>query len=99
MTHPPRPPKPPAPPPTEPLPPAALEITRTGLGMPLGKALTVQFEISIDGTPRSYRDRKAVAIEAAEYLKWKHPHSEVVVKDLRSGEAMVVAYKPDSGPR
>jgi hypothetical protein len=34
--------------------------------------------------PRSYRDRKAVAIEAAEYLKWKHPHSEVVVTDLRS---------------
>jgi hypothetical protein len=85
---PPRPPKPPAPPPTEPLPPAAL-----------GKALGAQFEISIDGKPRSYRDRKAVAIEAAEYLKWKHPHSEVVVKDLRSGEGMVVAYKPDTGPR
>ena len=67
--------------------------------MPLGKALTVQFEILIDGTPRSYRDRKAVAIEAAEYLKWKHPHSEVVGKDLRSGQGMVVAYKPDSGPR
>ena len=32
-----------------------------------------QFEISIDGKPRSYRDRKAVAIEAAEHLKWKHP--------------------------
>jgi hypothetical protein len=79
---PPRPPKPSAPPPTEPLPPAAL-----------GRALTVQFEISIDGTPRSYRDRKAVAIEAAEYLKWKHPHSEVVVRDLRSGEAMVVALR------
>jgi hypothetical protein len=39
---------------------------------PLGKALGAQFEISVDGKPRSYRDRKAVAIEAAEYLKWKH---------------------------
>jgi hypothetical protein len=39
-----------------------------------------QFEISIDGKPRSYRDRKAVAIEAAEHLKCKHPNSEVVVK-------------------
>ena len=67
--------------------------------MPLGKALTVPFEISIDGTLRSYRDRKAIAIEAAEYLKWKHPHSEVVVKGLRSGEGMMVAYKFDSGPR
>jgi hypothetical protein len=24
-----------------------------------------QFEVSIDGMPRSYRDRKAIAIEAA----------------------------------
>jgi hypothetical protein len=44
--------------------------------MPLGEALGAQFEISVDGKPRSYRDRKAVAIEAAEYLKWKHPHSD-----------------------
>jgi hypothetical protein len=60
----------------------------------LGKAPGAQFEISVDGKPRSYRDRKAVAIEAAEYLKWKHPHSEVVVKDLASGKATVVVYKP-----
>jgi hypothetical protein len=35
------------------------------------KAPGTQFEISIsiDGKPRSYRDRKAVAIEAAEHLK------------------------------
>jgi hypothetical protein len=32
---------------------------------------------------RNYRDRKSVAIVAAEYLKWKYPHSVVVVKDLR----------------
>jgi hypothetical protein len=31
---------------------------------PLAKALAAQFEISIDGKPRSYRDRKVVAIEA-----------------------------------
>jgi hypothetical protein len=43
--------------------------------MNLPKAPGVQFEISVDGKPRSYRDRKAVAIEAAEYLKWKYPHS------------------------
>jgi hypothetical protein len=29
-----------------------------------GKASGAQFEISIDGKPRSYRDRKAIAIEA-----------------------------------
>ena len=38
-----------------------------------GKAPGAQFEISIDGKPRSYRDRKAVAIEAAQHLKRKHP--------------------------
>src|SRR5262245_12058241 len=34
--------------------------------MMLGKAPGAQFEISVDGKPRSYRDRKAVVIEAAE---------------------------------
>jgi hypothetical protein len=54
-----------------------------------------QFEISIDGTPRSYRDQKPIAIEAAEHLKRKHPHSAIVVKDLQSGEVTAVSYKPD----
>jgi hypothetical protein len=54
-----------------------------------------QFEISIDGTPRTYRDRKAFAIEAAERLKRKHPNSDIVVRDLQSGEAITVKYKPD----
>jgi hypothetical protein len=31
-------------------------------------------KISIDGTARSYRDQKPIAIEAAEHLKRKHPH-------------------------
>jgi hypothetical protein len=39
----------------------------------------------------------AVAIEAAEHLKRKHPNADVMVKDLRSGEATAVAYKPDLG--
>jgi hypothetical protein len=39
---------------------------------PLAKAPGAQFEISIDGTPRTYRDRKAFAIEAAARLKRKH---------------------------
>ena len=28
-----------------------------------------QFEILVDGTPRSYRDRKDIAIASAEFLK------------------------------
>jgi hypothetical protein len=67
--------------------------------MTIGKAPGAQFEISVDGKPRSYRDRKAVAIEAAEHLKRKHPNSEVVMKDLASGKATAVAYKPEAAPR
>jgi hypothetical protein len=66
---------------------------------PLTKAPSAQFEISIEGKPRSYRDRKAVAIEAAEYLKGKFPNSAVTVRDLASGKETAVAYKPDTGLR
>jgi hypothetical protein len=66
---------------------------------PLTKAPGSQFEISIDGKPRSYRDLKTVAIEAAEYLKGKFPNSEVTVRDLASGNETAVAYKPDTGLR
>jgi len=59
---------------------------------PLAKALA-QFEISIDGTP------PRIATEAAERLKRKHPNSTIVVRDLQSGEATTVKYKPDLGPR
>ena len=53
-----------------------------------------QFEIRIDGTPRSYRDRKDYAMEAARFLKSKHPHSMVEVKDLQSGDVIAVALRP-----
>jgi hypothetical protein len=67
--------------------------------MALGKAPGAQFEISVDGKPRSYRARKAVAIEAAERLKRKHPNSDVLVKDLASGKVTPVAYKTEAAPR
>jgi hypothetical protein len=66
--------------------------------MSITKAPGAQFEISIDGTPRTHRDRKQLAIEAAEYLKRKHPNNAVMVKDLQSGETTAVEYKPDLGP-
>jgi len=58
------------------------------------KLTGARFEISIDGTPRTHRDRKPLAIEAAGHLKRKHPHSTIVVKDLESGEVDAVEYKP-----
>ena len=59
------------------------------------KAPAAQYKISIDGKPRSYRDRKAVAIEAAEHLKRKFPNCDVAVRDLTSGVAVAVAYKSE----
>jgi hypothetical protein len=53
-----------------------------------------QFEISVDGKPRSYRDTKEVAIEAADYLKQRQPHSEVTVKDLKTGDVTTALWKP-----
>jgi hypothetical protein len=58
-----------------------------------------QFEISIDGTPRTYRDDKAMAIEAAELLKRKHPHSAVTVENVQTGEKTAVEYKPEGSSR
>jgi hypothetical protein len=42
-----------------------------------------QFEIRIDGTPRTYRDRKDFAMDAASFLKSRNPHSVVEIKALR----------------
>jgi hypothetical protein len=53
-----------------------------------------QFEIRIDGTPRSYRDRKDYAMEAARLIKSKNPHSMVEVEDLRSWDVTAVALRP-----
>jgi hypothetical protein len=52
-----------------------------------------QFEISTDGVPRSYRDRKDRALEAALFLKSRSPSSAVAVKHLQTGEVTAVAFK------
>jgi hypothetical protein len=53
-----------------------------------------QYKIRIDGTPRSYRDRKDYAMEAARLIKSRNPHSLIEVKDLKSGNVMAVANRP-----
>jgi hypothetical protein len=52
-----------------------------------------QFEILVDGTPRSYRDTKLTAMGAAHFLRLRAPDSQVVVKDLQTGELTVVAAR------
>jgi hypothetical protein len=62
-----------------------------------------RYQIAVDGQPRSNRDDKAIAIETAEYLKYKHPHVEVIVYDLAwpgaLGRVEMLYYPsmPDSG--
>ena len=60
---------------------------------------SAEFEIAVDGKPRSYRDRRQVAIEAAEHLKRRYPQSDVTVKDLINGQVVAVEHKPDLGPQ
>jgi hypothetical protein len=53
-----------------------------------------QFEISIDGVPRTHRDRQDIALQTARLLKSQNPNSVVKMKDLRTGEETIVAFKP-----
>jgi hypothetical protein len=62
--------------------------------MKIGNPPGAQFEILVDGKPRSHRDIKAVAIETAEFLRRKNPNSDIAAKDLRIGEVTPVAFRP-----
>ena len=57
-----------------------------------------RYQITVDGQPRSNRDDKAIAIEAAEYLKYKHPHSEVAVHDRETGDTITIKALPCGRP-
>ena len=52
-----------------------------------------QFEISIDGVPRTYRDQKDLGLLAAQILKSRNSNSVVRLKDLKTGEETVVTFK------
>ena len=58
---------------------------------------TGAYEISIVGVPRSYRDRKELALQGAQFLKARNPNSVVKLKDLQTGEESVVALKASGG--
>ena len=50
---------------------------------------SAQFELSVDGVPRSYRDRKDLALQSAQILKSRNPNS-VRLKDLQTGEETAI---------
>jgi predicted Rdx family selenoprotein len=53
-----------------------------------------QFEISIDGVARTYRDKKDIALQSAQLLKSRNPNRLVKKKDLWTGEETMLAFKP-----
>jgi hypothetical protein len=53
-----------------------------------------RYQITVDGQPRSNRDSKAIAVEAAEYLKHKNPHSAVTVYDRVTGDTATIEMLP-----
>ena len=57
-----------------------------------------QFEISVDGKPRSLRDLRETAFEAAQYLKSLNPHVEVAVLDLQTNFSTPVIWKSEASP-
>jgi hypothetical protein len=42
--------------------------------------------------PRSYRDRREIAVQAASRLMAKYPHSVVALEDLQSGKGVAVKF-------
>ena len=67
---------------------------------------SAQFELSVDGVPRSYRDRKDLALQGAQILKARNPNSVVRLKDLKTGRdrhriqvGAVVTIWPSSSAR
>jgi hypothetical protein len=51
-----------------------------------------RYEIAIDGTPRSYRDREDLAREAALLLKTKQPNAEITLRDRQTGAVTVIRH-------
>ena len=56
-------------------------------------ATGAQFEIMVDGKPRSYRDSKAIAVEAGKYLKERHPTQDVKVRDIRNDSVTAIGWE------
>ncbi len=46
------------------------------------------FEIKLDGVPRTYRDVRDTAIEAARFLHQRNPGARIVITDLRDGSVI-----------
>jgi hypothetical protein len=48
------------------------------------------FEIRHNGIPRTFRDRREIAFEAARYIKSRNPADIIEIVDLSTGTKMVM---------
>ena len=62
----------------------------------MGLNAGANWEIVVDGKPRSYRDDLEVARAAARYLKSKNPKSEVAIRNYATGEVLAMTVERDS---
>ena len=60
---------------------------------PMKTQQRAQYQISVDGVPRRYRDRQDIALQTARFLKSRNPNNTVTLKDLQTGEEIIVAFK------
>jgi len=51
-----------------------------------------RYEIAIDGTTRTYRDRGDIAQQAATRFKTLNPNSEITLRDLQTGTVTVIKH-------
>ena len=51
-----------------------------------------RYEIAIDGTTRTYRDREDIAHEAATRLKQINPNSEITLRDVQTGTVTMIKH-------
>jgi hypothetical protein len=51
-----------------------------------------RYEIAIDGTPRTYRDREDLAHAAARLLKTKQPNAKITVRDVQTGTVTKIEH-------
>jgi hypothetical protein len=51
------------------------------------------FQIVVDGKSLSHRDAMETALEAGVFLKERHPQSEIVVRDIKSGAQVIIGWK------
>jgi hypothetical protein len=63
------------------------------------KVAGARYEIAIDGTPRSHRDREDYAIEIATYLKAKLPKAEITPTHLPASAVLLSALRESHSPK